>query len=103
MIGQSINKGQPTTLRVANSIIVIICLAFAIAASQSAAQNVQLTAEQRLILDQLPPAQREQALRQLELMQRQGRDGSQLSSLFEEFPELMPSLAEPEPELEPAA
>ena len=100
MIGKSINKGQPTTLRVSNSIIVIICLAFAIAASQSAAQNVQLTAEQRLILDQLPPAQREQALRQLELVQRQGGDQSQLSSLFEEFPELMPSLDEPELALE---
>ena len=96
MIGQSIKKGQPTTLRVSNSIIVIICLAFAIAASQSAAQSVQLTAEQRLILDQLPRAQREQAVRQIELMQRQGGDQSQLSSLFEELPDLTPSPDEPE-------
>ena len=53
MIGQSINKGLTKTLRISNSVIVIICLAFAVAASQSLAQRVQLTPEQQLMLDQL--------------------------------------------------
>ena len=71
MIGQSINKGLTKKLRISNTVIVIICLALAVAASQSAAQRVQLTPEQQLMLDQLPASQRQQALQALEQLNRQ--------------------------------
>lgn len=57
----------------------------------ASAQSISLTAEQQQLLDQLPPAQREQALRQIEQLKQQGGDGSQLSSLSEETSLLMPT------------
>ena len=53
-------------------------------AAAASAQSFELTAQQQQMLDQLPPAQREQAMRQIEQLQRQGGDGSQLSSLSED-------------------
>ena len=85
MIGKSINKGLTKTLRISNSVIVVICLAFAIAASPSAAQNVRLTAEQQQMLDQLPPSQRQQALQALEQLNRQESGDTQQSSSAEEL------------------
>jgi protein involved in polysaccharide export with SLBB domain len=45
------------------------------------AQSISLTPEQRATLNQLPPEQREQALKQLGQIQEQGSKGSELSSL----------------------
>jgi polysaccharide export outer membrane protein len=55
----------------------------AVFAASASAQSINLTAAQQQMLDQLPPAQREQAMRQIEQLQQQGGDGSQLSSLSE--------------------
>ncbi len=65
------------------------------------AQSVQLTPEQQRMLDQLPPEQREQALRQIEALQGRSGGGSDLSSLSEEADELLPLAMPPEePEIE---
>jgi len=88
LIGQSINKGLTKTLRISNSVIVVICLFFAVAASQSAAQSVQLTSEQQQMLDQLPPAQRQQALQALQQLNQQGSGDTQQSSSAEELSRL---------------
>lgn len=83
-------------------LLVATFLLLPVVTPQSVAQTVRPTAEQLQILDQLPPAQRKQVLRQIELLQRQGGDDSQLSSLWEEVAELMPppdgpaAAAEPE-------
>ena len=97
MIGNSLNKGLPKTLRAANPLIVIICLAFAIATSQSVAQNVRLTAEQQQMLNQLPASQRQQALQALEQLNRQGGGGAQQTSIAEELSAL-PQDGQPLPE-----
>lgn len=88
MIGQSINKGLTKTLRAANPIIAIICLAFAVAAPQAAAQRVQLTPEQQLMLDQLPASQRQQALQALEQLNRQGSGDTEPAGSAEELSQL---------------
>jgi cell division protein FtsN len=54
-------------------------------AQLSLAQSISLTPEQRAMLNQLPPEQRQQALQQLEQIQRKGVQGSDLSSLGEEL------------------
>ena len=97
MIGNSLNKGLPKTLRPANPLIVIICLVFAVAASPSGAQNVRLTAEQQLMLDQLPASQRQQALQALEQLNRQQSGGTQQTSIAEELSPF-PQGAQPQPE-----
>ena len=81
--------------------VAAIILFVALASPQSDAQTLRPTAAQLRMIDQLPPAQREQALRQIELLRRQGADGSQLSSLLEEGAGLMPSVAGPEAAAEP--
>jgi protein involved in polysaccharide export with SLBB domain len=48
------------------------------------AQSINLTPQQQLMLNQLPPAQRQQALQALEQMNAQADSGTQLSSLSEE-------------------
>jgi protein involved in polysaccharide export with SLBB domain len=74
LTGYSSIQRISTTLRASNPLIIILCLLFVIAASQSAAQDIQLTPEQQQMLDQLPPAQRQQALQALEQLNRQERD-----------------------------
>ena len=67
------------------------------------AQNVQLTLEQQLMLNQLPPAQRQQAmdaLRQLNAQQRQSQQT--INETIGEFTELAEQDREEEPE-EPRA
>jgi len=54
-------------------------------------QNIQLSPAQQQMLDQLPPAQREQALRQIELLQQQSGDSSQSLGLSGDIAEPMPS------------
>ncbi len=66
-------------------------------ASAASAQSIELTAQQQQMLDQLPSAQREQALRQIEQLRRQGGDGSELSSLVEQALEPIPSQYTPVP------
>jgi polysaccharide export outer membrane protein len=63
---------------------------FAIFAASASAQSINLTAQQQQMLDQLPPAQREQALRQIEQLQQHGGDGSEFSSLSDETDLMMP-------------
>lgn len=59
-------------------------------AASASAQSINLTAQQQQMLDQLPPAQREQALRQLDQLRQQGGDNTELSSLSDESGLLMP-------------
>ena len=60
-------------------------VSLALLAGESAtAQSISLTPEQRATLNQLPPEQRQQALKQLGQIQGQGSRGSELSSLAEE-------------------
>jgi hypothetical protein len=54
-------------------------------------QSIQLSPAQQQMLDQLPAAQREQALRQIELLQQQGADNSQVPGLLGDTTDLMPS------------
>ena len=61
----------------------------------ASAQSIELTPQQEQMLNQLPAAQREQALRQIEQLQRKGGDESQLSSLTDEMAELTPSQLRP--------
>ncbi len=107
VIGASRIKGQPSTLRPSSTIILTFFLVLAVATSQSVAQTVRLTAEQQQMLNQLPPAQRQQALQALEQLNRQGSDSTQQSSIAEElspFPqadqllssEFLATLEEPE-------
>jgi len=49
----------------------------------SFSQDVSLTPQQQAMLNQLPPAQRQEALRALEQSRRQGDDSAQFSSLSE--------------------
>lgn len=63
-----------------------IALGFGAVSTMTMAQSVQLTPEQQQMLNQLPPAQRQQALDALRQMQSQNADvTSQLSSLSEEL------------------
>lgn len=64
------------------------------------AQSLQLTPEQQRMLDQLPPEQRAQALRQIEQLRRQGAEGTEFSTLSEEE-EPLPSQFGPVPAEEP--
>ncbi len=75
---------------------------FALFAASAAAQSINLTAQQQQMLDQLPPAQREQALRQIEQLQQQGGGaGSELSSLSDETDFLTPLQGVPDLAEEP--
>ncbi len=96
VIGASRIMGHPSTLRPSSTLILIFCFVLAVATSQSAAQTVRLTAEQQLMLNQLPPAQRQQALQALEQLNRQGSGGTQQSSLAEQLSPL-PQAAQPLP------
>ena len=73
----------------------------ALFAASASAQSVELTAQQQQMLNQLPPAQREQALRQIELLQRQGAENSQVPGLSGDTTGLMPSFDLPVIEEEP--
>jgi len=53
----------------------IVAIFFTLAAGISLAQSITLTPEQQAMLDQLPPAQRQQALDALEKMQQQATQG----------------------------
>jgi protein involved in polysaccharide export with SLBB domain len=64
-------------------------------------QSIQLSPAQQQMLDQLPAAQREQALRQIELLQQQGADNSQVPGLSGDTTDLMPSFDLPVVEEEP--
>lgn len=80
----------------------IVMAVFAVAAwSPAISQSIPLTPEQQRLLNQLPPAQREQAIRQIELLQQQGRDASDLSSLSEDLAPLFEEMEVPEFEIEP--
>ena len=72
VIGESRITGHPRTLRPSSTILIIFFFVLAVATSQSAAQTVQPTAEQLQMLNQLPPSQRQQALRAPEQLNRQG-------------------------------
>jgi hypothetical protein len=73
VIGASRIKGQPSTLRPSSSIILIFCFVLAVATSQFIAQTFRPTAEQLQMLNhQLPPSQRQQALRAPEQLNQQG-------------------------------
>ena len=71
--------------------VFLVAVQAALFAAGASAQSIQLTPQQQQMINQLPAAQREQALRQIELLQRQGGDGSELSSLSEEGAERLPS------------
>ena len=79
----------------------IVAAQAALFAASASAQSIELTAQQQQMLNQLPPAQREQALRQIELLQRQGADNSQVPGLSGDMTDLMPSLDLPVVEEEP--
>jgi protein involved in polysaccharide export with SLBB domain len=64
-------------------------------------QSIQLSPAQQQMLDQLPAAQREQALRQIELLQQQGADNSQVPGLSGDTTDLMPLFDLPVVEEEP--
>ena len=109
LIGNSFKKGCPGTLRVSILLIVILCLLIVFPTSQSAAQSVQLTPEQQQMLDQLPPAQRQQALQALKQLNRQQsddaddtEDGEDLSRLLQDGEQQPDELGETpeEPEAE---
>ena len=70
-------------------LVFLVAVQAALFAVGASAQSIQLTPQQEQMINQLPAAQREQALRQIELLQRQGGDGSELSSLSELPPELL--------------
>ena len=62
----------------------------ALAPAAVPAQSIQLTPEQQQMLNQLPPAQRAEALRQIEQLQRgAARDGSDLSTLTDDLTPLL--------------
>jgi protein involved in polysaccharide export with SLBB domain len=88
LIGNSIGKRLLETLRATIPHIVASCLLFALATSQSVAQNVQLTPEQQQMLDQLPPAQRQQALLAIEQLNRQQSDDTVETESDEDLPRL---------------
>ncbi len=96
-------RERPSWLALTLGTAVLAALA-AIVWSPASAQSIQLTPEQQQLLDQLPPAQREQALRQIEQLRQQGADLSDLSSLSEDlaplFEDLEDSAAESEEEVE---
>ncbi len=96
VIGASRITGHQRALRPSSTIILIFCFVLAVATSQSAAQTVQPTAEQLQMLNQLPPAQRQQALQALEQLNRQGSDSTQQSSIAEELSPF-PQAAQPMP------
>jgi protein involved in polysaccharide export with SLBB domain len=96
VIGASRVTGHPSTLRPSSTIILIFFFVLAVATSQSAAQTVQPTAEQQQMLNQLPPAQRQQALQALEQLNRRGSGGTQQSSIAEQLSPL-PQAAQPLP------
>jgi len=73
----------------------------ALFAASASAQSIELTAQQQQMLNQLPPAQREQALRQIELLQKQSGDNSQVPGLSGNMTDLMPSFDLPVVEEEP--
>jgi len=68
-----------------------VAVFFALAAGISLAQSITLSPEQQAMLDQLPPEQRQLALRQMEQVQRQSSEGSESSRTAEE--ETMPGPA----------
>ena len=70
-------------------LVFLVTVQAALFAAGASAQSIQLTPQQEQMINQLPAAQREQALRQIELLQRKGGDGSELSSLSELPPELL--------------
>ncbi len=96
VIGESRTTGHPSALRPSITIILIFCFVLTVATSQSAAQSVQPTAEQLQMLNQLPPAQRKQALQALEQLNRQGSGGKQQSSIAEQLSPL-PQAVQPLP------
>ena len=86
---------------------VLPAMLLVLAASASFAQGIQLSAEQQRMLNQLPPAQRQQAMDALRQMQSQQR--TQITQSIREQPsatqesELLPAVLEPSADKEPAA
>ena len=73
---------SPTRLVTLSLTIVLL----AAAPATAPAQSIQLTPEQQQMLNQLPPAQRAEALRQIEQLQRgSADDGSELSTLTDDL------------------
>ena len=77
VIGPSTASGRSSSPHPSNVISVTVLLFLLALTSQSFAQNVQLTAEQRQILNQLPANQRQQVL---ERINRQENNSQQQSS-----------------------
>jgi len=80
--------GEFKITNIAKNVLQLIAAAFLlllVATSQSAAQTLQPTAEQQQMLDRLPPAQRKQALKALEELNRQRSDTGQQSSIAEDL------------------
>jgi protein involved in polysaccharide export with SLBB domain len=72
------------------AILSITGVLLALASATVPAQSIQLTPEQQQMLNQLPPAQRAEALRQIEQLQRgSGGNGSELSTLTEDMTSLL--------------
>jgi protein involved in polysaccharide export with SLBB domain len=92
--------------RLARLVIPLLTVALlAVVAPNLRAQTIQLTPEQQQMLNQLPPAQRAEAMRQIELLQRGSSvDGTQPSMLPEDLSSLLegelPTDAEAEEEIE---
>jgi protein involved in polysaccharide export with SLBB domain len=81
-------KRIPGISRASNPVIVFLCLLITFAASQSAAQNIQLTPEQQQMLDQLPPAQRQQAMQAIQQLNRQESEDTEETERDEELSRL---------------
>jgi hypothetical protein len=96
LIGKLLNRGQRKTVRASYPHIFVICLLLALTTSQSAAQNVQLTPEQRQMLDQLPPAQRQQAMQALEQLNRQESDDTEDTESAEDLSALQEDREQPD-------
>lgn len=86
MTAETLQGRQRTESRFVRVALAITALVLVLLCGSAYSQDVQLTAEQRRMLDQLPPAQREQALRAIRDMQaNRGEAGGQQSSLAEEL------------------
>ena len=97
MIGELETTSAAKNLLFATAATMLLLLA----TSQSVAQTVQLTPEQQQMLDQLPPAQRQQALKALEQLNQQSSDAGQSSGASEDLSPL-PRADELQPDELPA-